>query len=256
MLLVTNVCYANLLVSPTRLELTEKDTGASVVLVNKGNEEQVYRISWYYLTATEDGSYKESSEPRADAKALHDIIRFSPKQVKLMPGESQVVRLFISDKSKLPDGEFRTHLLFKGEASPFVRTEKNEKTLSVNLSVERGVSIPVVFKKGAMPDVGASLLTEQPKKTELGWVLPLKIKKNGQGSAFGDLVIWDPKTQSEVTRLNAVAVYSEIEQRTVQLAIPNIDLIKKRKVQILFKKRIKNTPTEEIISTTDMVIDI
>src|SRR4051812_14773746 len=104
-----------LMVIPSRVDLNEKNTSQEVRLINKGNEVTTYRISFQHLRMNKNGSYEEITSAGKENFA-DDVVRFSPKQVTLKPGEVQTIRLMFKKPADLADGEYRSHLLMKEEA--------------------------------------------------------------------------------------------------------------------------------------------
>ena len=79
---------ANLLVTPTRVLFEQRDRTAQVTLVNQGSETGEFRISFIRQNMTESGNFVPV--PEGEAGLFSDkIVRFSPRQVKLPPGQSQ-----------------------------------------------------------------------------------------------------------------------------------------------------------------------
>ena len=103
-------CTAALLVTPSRVVFEDRTRTAQVTLVNKGSETATYRISFIRQNMTEDGKFVPAEK---DESGLYSdtMVRYSPRQITLSPGQSQVVRLMLRKPKNLPDGEYRSHML-------------------------------------------------------------------------------------------------------------------------------------------------
>ena len=65
-----------------------------------------------------------------------DLVRYSPRQVELAPGEVQTVRIQIRKPEGLKDGEYHSHLVFQGylRSSPLPVQIPADKTLGFNIT--------------------------------------------------------------------------------------------------------------------------
>ena len=107
-------CYAmgQLMVSPTRVVFEGSDRSKQINLVNNGAETARYRISLVRRNMNADGKIVAVDENEPGMYA-DEMVRFSPRQVTLAPGQSQTVRLMLRKKSGTADGEYRSHMLFQ-----------------------------------------------------------------------------------------------------------------------------------------------
>jgi P pilus assembly chaperone PapD len=96
----------NVLISPLRVVMDDKNKSFSVKIVNPGDLKTSYRISLVSMEADELGRVKETDKNNI----IKEMIRFSPKRVTLPPRGVQTIRLIARPKSNLPQGEYRVHL--------------------------------------------------------------------------------------------------------------------------------------------------
>ena len=80
-----------MLISPTRVMVDQENRSATMTLRNSSSGSRTYRLSWEDKRATEEGSYTEVPEGEAWPSA-QELIRFSPRQITVGPGENQTVR--------------------------------------------------------------------------------------------------------------------------------------------------------------------
>jgi P pilus assembly chaperone PapD len=123
-----------LLVAPTRLELEGRIRSGTFKVLNRDPVNVDYRISFAPLLEKDKGK---------DAK---DWVRFSPRRVRLGPGEHQTVRVVARKPLDLAPGEYTARILI--QAIPPARRKSDEPTdkIQVNLDIVYGVSIPIIIK--------------------------------------------------------------------------------------------------------------
>jgi P pilus assembly chaperone PapD len=181
---------ADLLLVPQRIVFEEQDRAATLTLVNNGNETETYRISWKQLHQLPDGQYTEIQTPGPGEHFADDMIRYSPRQVTLQPGEQQTVRLMLRKPADLPTGEYRSHLAFTAEprqiVAPAAAGNGNGKSVGVQLAFVYGVSIPVIVRQGQLS--ASATLAMSLKPSNSGYDIAAMIGRSGTESLYGDLV--------------------------------------------------------------------
>ncbi len=141
---------SNLTIMPTRLVLEGRTRSEEVMLRNSGKGSATYRILFKEMDMDEHGQLGERARKEGEITAA-DLIRFSPKQVELAPGEVQTVRIQVRKPEGLAEGEYRSHLLFQAvpAAEPPPPLEGNsDKSLAVRVNTIMGISIPVILRHG------------------------------------------------------------------------------------------------------------
>ncbi len=217
-----------LMVSPTRVVFDGNEKTKQVNLINNGAETGRFRISFVRRKMTEDGKFVEiaDDEPGMFSDGL---VRFSPRQVTLQPGQSQTVRLMLRKKRDMADGEYRSHLLFQSLPDPATSdigelAGDKDKGLSVQLIPVIGTTIPVIVRQGKL-DARVTLSDFQIKQdntVRASSVLSLRINREGTRSAYGDFrVHFAPRDGAPVIvgQINGVAVYTPRASRTVDIRL-------------------------------------
>lgn len=221
----------DLLVAPTRIVFEGRTRSAELTLVNRGSQAATYRISFTHLRMLANGDLKEVEQPEPGEVFADELIRYSPRQVTLEPNLSQTVRLQVRKPESLPDGEYRSHLLFRavppaGAAPGNIvdGDEKNTVGYSVLLTPIFGVSIPVIVRQGkTSARVSLTDLTVKPAETAGGpAILELTIRRDGNQSVYGNVrvaFISSTGQQHVLGIFNGLAVYTPNPDRLVRVPL-------------------------------------
>jgi P pilus assembly chaperone PapD len=226
---VTNANAAGqLMVSPTRIVFEGNDRTHKVNLINNGSETGRYRISFVRRKMTEDGKFEEVAENEPGMYS-DDIVRFSPRQVTLQPGQSQTVRLMLRKKRDMQDGEYRSHMLFQSLPDPAASdinklTDNDTSGLSVQLIPVVGITIPVIVRQGKLSSTVSlsDFELKQANTVKAETTLSFRINREGNSSAYGDFRIYFTPRGGEsvvIGQINGVAVYTPLASRTVDIRL-------------------------------------
>jgi P pilus assembly chaperone PapD len=221
---------AQVSISPTRVVFEGRTRTASVTLINRGNEASTFRISFEHKRMTEDGQFETIKNPKQGEFFSDQMIRYSPRQVILPPGQSQVVRLLLRKPPDLVDGEYRSHMLFREVPEQQSRSieaqTSKQKQMIISIKPVLGISIPVIVRQGKTSAevqlVKARLTNISPDKTK--GVLELKMQRTGNRSVYGDILATYRKNENDkkgvvVAQINGIAVYTPNDTRTVKLPV-------------------------------------
>ncbi|MEO1046533.1 MAG: molecular chaperone [Pseudomonadota bacterium] len=213
----------DLLVAPTRIVLDDR-RGTEVILNNVGEEVATYRITLELRRMTPDGRLDEVSKAEANAieQAALKMIRYAPRRVTLPPNQPQAIRIGIRPPAELPDGEYRAHMLFR--AIPDVQSvtaasNTDVEGLAIALTPIYGVTIPIIVRKGRL-EATASIANGRIERGEDGPALAFDLARKGQGSTFGEIRVTKPGLDEPLLVARGIAVYPELEGRTVRFPIP------------------------------------
>lgn len=210
----------DLLVAPTRLVLNG-GRSAEIILNNIGEEPATYRISAEFRRMTADGLLEEVVDPGASEKAAEQMVIFAPRRVTLAPREPQSVRIAARPPRGLPDGEYRVHLLFRAVPPPTPvakTTGEQPRGLSFKLTPVYGVTIPVIVRLGNL-DVQAGISDVRVEQRDGKPAIALQLSRNGTRSTFGEVRVLRSGVKDPIASARAVAVYTEIDKRSVSLPI-------------------------------------
>ena len=221
-------CSATLLITPSRVVFEDRTRTSQVMLVNKGTETTTYRISFIRQNMTEDGKFVPV-ETGEEGLYSDKMVRYSPRQVILEPGQSQIVRLMLRKPRGLADGEYRSHMLLqalpkttKSDISKAV--EKGSDEISVEITTIIGVSIPVIVRNGKL-NTELNLANARYVKSsdpKLKSYVMLDMNRTGTQSTYGDFRVTyiDENGQAVIVgNVKGVAVYSPNTLRRFQIPV-------------------------------------
>ncbi|MBY0419747.1 MAG: hypothetical protein K2W88_16975 [Pararheinheimera sp.] len=207
--------HANLMISPLRVVFADDDRMQEVALINNGNEEMVYRIEWVEQLALPQGGYQPLNKTAlpANYKAASSMIRFSPRQVRLKPGERQTIKLSARKPNSLAKGDYRSHLVLRAIPTP----KKADAGLVLRAVVS--YSLPVMIRNGEPSfKVAINKASMSLDKTGTNGAVQVELSRNGDYSSIGNLVAyWKPagsSTETEIARLNDLSLYREVNTAT------------------------------------------
>ena len=220
---------ANLMLTPTRVVFDKNLRSSFVELINNGNETTTYRISLVDMKMTAAGSLQAVDKPESGEVAIERFIRFSPRQVTLKPGESQVVRLLLRKPADLADGEYRSHLKFEPvpptEAGTSIEPKKEgDKKISIAITPLVAVTIPVIIRHGqtyASAEM-TGLSVQPPAKPGASPVLAMTMGRSGNRSVYGDMTVTHTPTGGQprvIGKSHGIAVYVPLRSRKVEVPL-------------------------------------
>jgi len=210
----------NLLLTPKRVVFDGSSRSVDLNLANIGQDSATYAISMVQIRMTEDGQFETITEPEPGQRFADRFIRFFPRSVSLAPGESQVVKVQVTRRSELEEGEYRSHFYFRAipESKPLGEEEKQQvsEAISVQLTPIFGITIPVIIRIGepnisvSLTDLEFSLLNNTDPQ------LGMTFNRSGNMSVYGNLVVDHISPSGIITRVgvaNGIAVYTPNNKR-------------------------------------------
>jgi P pilus assembly chaperone PapD len=129
----TQAIGKGLLVAPVKLDFEGRIRSGTFKIMNRDPVNVSYRISFAPLIEKDKGK---------DAK---DWVRFSPRRIKLGPGEHQTVRVVVRKPMDLAPGEYTARLLIQA-IPPARKAEQSSDQIKINLDIVYGISIPINIK--------------------------------------------------------------------------------------------------------------
>jgi len=210
-----NSAYANLMIAPQRIVLEERERSASVNLINTANKRTTYRLHWVQKKQSSNGQYIDLPANSNEVPNASSMLRFSPRQVTLAPGEKQTVRIAVRRHKNMAHGEYRSHLLFQALPNEDEETA-NAKGAKIKINLLLGFAIPVIIRQGKLSGTAKVSSVEITKTIQQGkafYGALITLNRSGPHTTYGTLkVLWKPGLGSryeQVAILNNVALYPE-----------------------------------------------
>lgn len=209
---------ANLLIHPTRINLTANDRSQVLTIGNTSSVPATYELSWAEKLALPDGGYLSLDGKETQAKNIaSDLVRFSPRRVTLQPGERQSIKLLVRRARGLSDGELRSHLRFKAIPQSADESAPNTPSPSTQINVVLNFAVPVALQIGdydtAVNITNASIVFDP--ETGNGTVTT-ELSRVGKHSAWGDIeAYWTPAGEREVLLAKSAGVNFWTELQTL-----------------------------------------
>ena len=218
----------DLLVSPARLTLDNRERTAELILSNRGDATDTFRIRLIHMAMTADGGLTEAPPPASGVDPAQ-LVRYAPHQITLEPGQTQVLRVMLRKPADLADGEYRIHMLFQAippelagtAAAPDGKAPDKGKGVSIKLTPIMGLAIPVIVRQGSV--TAKAGLADLRLSTEKGRPFAtFHLTRSGNASIYGNLeAAFQPKGGKAVRvgAVNGVAVYPPLDARNVTLPL-------------------------------------
>jgi P pilus assembly chaperone PapD len=250
-----SLAIGQLMVSPTRIVFEGSTRTEQVTLINNSSETGRYRISFVRRKMTDAGDLQEVGENEPGFYS-DEMIRFSPRQVTLPPGQSQTIRLMLRKPANLETGEYRSHLMLQSLPDPGSTdvgklAGQTDKTLTIELIPVVGITIPVIVRHGklaskaSLSDFNIELTNQVNQQPDL----KLRIHRTGTASIYGDIRVDFTANGSEdsisVGQANGVAVYTPNAMRdfSIKLQAPANVKLAKGKLRISYIETGKDAKT-------------
>lgn len=199
--------------SPQRIVLDARLGSSALTLTNTGKRDESYRVELIDILYKDDGGIAEVRKAPPGYPSAKEIVRFSPSQVRLKPGESQKIRLLLRSPTKPADGEYRVHA--KLRQLPNVTDVKPQAAgrnqVAGVVGVEQAVAIPVIVRFGntsATGKINSARLITQGKAP----ALELQLGRSGNRSLYTNLVVKD-RSGAVAKTVKGVAVPVPNQQR-------------------------------------------
>ena len=205
----------NLLITPRRVVFDGTKRVQELNLANTGQDTAKYNVSIVEYRMKEDGSFEEITQPDPGQNFADKNIRFFPRTVTLGPNEAQVVKMQVTNTSKLSPGEYRSHIYFRAVPKQVALGEEDKTRDSTAVSVKLvpifGITIPVIIRVGesttkvSLSDLKLQLVNDTTKR------LDLTFNRTGNMSVYGDLKVMHVSAsgkETQVGTVNGIAVYT------------------------------------------------
>ncbi len=216
---------ADLNISPKRVVFGPGERSATVYIFNQGDQPATYSVELVDRVMTTDGRIVAvEEEPSAHVDSARDLVQYTPRRISLAPRTSQAIRVRARPGGA---GEHRTHLTVTAlppESAGFTVDQAAAGAVDeVSLQVVAlfSVSIPVIVRDGPV-DARAAIDRVSLRNEDQQQLLSLDLVRTGANSVYGDIEVFadTPGGRVLLTAVRGIAVYPEIDRRTVVIALP------------------------------------
>ena len=177
----------------------------------------------------ENGSFTRILVPDKGQLFADPHLRIYPRQVTLLPGETQTVMIQKRRRRNMETGEYRSHLYFRSErdnSDISIKKKDSSNTFNIELIPIIGITIPVIFRSGDVSAIAKlsdfkidKIQGEDPKIT-------FTINRKGNISLYGDITIeyYPVKGKSIIiAKRRGVAIYTTIKKRYMSQKLSVLD---------------------------------
>ena len=106
--------FANLSLTPLRVDLNNSNKIQSVLLMNETNEVVTYRLGFRYQSMNSTGVLQPiTPEDEKLMKPIEQMVMFSPKQVTLQPKQTQTVKFTFRNVATATLDEYNAYIVFQ-----------------------------------------------------------------------------------------------------------------------------------------------
>ncbi len=212
----------DLLVAPTRIIFERAARSSEITLTNIGDAPATYRISLEFKRMSPDGQLLDVTDPNETEKLTQSMIRYAPRKILLAPGQPQQIRLSLRKPENIADGEYRVHMLFRAipeEGIEQLAANAGESQgIAIQLRPIYGVTIPIFIRHGAI-DAKANINNVSQTVVDGQPMLAVNIGRDGKKSVYGAIKVLQSGAKKPVGYVRGVAVYPEVNQRTILVPI-------------------------------------
>lgn len=227
-----------IMINPKRVVFSNTELKHTITIMNTGDVEAQYTVSFLQQRMNEDGSFTSVTEPDPGQKFADRYLRIYPRQILLKAGESQIVIIQRRRNNNMEMGEYRSHLTFMTmpTATPLQIEDNIESSgFSTKITALFGMSIPVILHSGEVA-VSTNINDIKLKDT----LLTFNLNRKGNISTYGNFLIQYIPEQGEpitIKKLIGIAVYTTIEKRMMKFNLDNIPDInlKKGSLKIIYE---------------------
>jgi hypothetical protein len=199
----------------------------TLYLTNRGKDTATYNLLYVNYKVDNSGTFVRVEEDSIENPSSKNF-RFFPRRVTLAPNQTQTVKLQLRNFSDLEDGEYRSHLLFKGVPRNNARTSvletDNDAAMGVNLKAVYGLTIPNIIRKGSYNTTVAIKDVSMPFLEDNKRALSFKVSKTGNMSIYGaisiDYLNGDGSIEN-IGEIPGIAIYAKNDHRVVNMLMPD-----------------------------------
>lgn len=205
---------STLSVNEPRIVLTDKNKKGEFKVYNTSNEMQSFRVTLVDKAMDTLGNIKTVETSPTSAI---NFLRVGPRMGKnIAPKQFQKFRIR-AKMSKIPEGEFRSHLLVEPMTPP-----SEESAAGIHIKPNIKYSIPVIIRKGDLhAEVGIKNINTSVHESGQS-IIEFDLIRTGNRSVYGDIKIYQELNQTDnlIKEVIGQAIYTDISSRKFTLLLP------------------------------------
>lgn len=216
---------ANLLLSPTRVIMDNRNKTGVVTVMNQDTSPIRYRVSLALYRYRPNGALEEIMAPTPDESRLKELIRFSPRQAVLPPRGHQKIRLQFRKYQGFAQGEYRMHLKVSPVPDPPDEPGVGAKGQGVKIKIMVGVAIPIVIRNGKLW-VKATPISCRPIISRHSGqpALEIEVKREGTRSVIADIFAYhlqkdNPGNETFIGQSRGAVIYTQFDSGTFEIPV-------------------------------------
>lgn len=216
-------------ISPPRLVFEDGVNMQYLYIKNPSARTITYRFGWRRMAMTPDGDVvnvdNKDSPDVPLYKSADGIVRYSPRQTTLGPGQTQRITMLVRRTPDMPDGEYRSH--FVVEQLPDAEDDGNDAlrdgaAVGVKFLVSR--AMPVYVRKGkndvSVRVVSARLIQhpDPSKRKQIPYFVDMRVEKSGIRSVIANANVYCGDVAISPSP-KLFAVYAEANSREERIPV-------------------------------------
>jgi len=212
-----------LAIVPSRIVFDDRSKGVeTLTLRNRGSDTLVYELFMTNYRMTDTGTYEEISEPDTGQMFADHLIKFSPREIAIVPNAEATVRITCSRGTDREVGEYRSHLVIR-----LARRGRAGSNGADDDDPGYGVAVPIIVRRGEL-DAMVSVpfltvdLVPSPNTNALRAIASTRLERSGSSSTYGDISIWYVRNGGSpvlVGSARGVALYTPNRWRLVRVPL-------------------------------------
>jgi P pilus assembly chaperone PapD len=219
--------YAQVVVAPKLVNLSDEERFASVFVENRTNRPQEVLLEFKFGYPVTDSlgsvSMHYGDQEAADSLAVGQFIRPYPQRFLLPPGQRQRVRLALRPPDDLPDGMYWTRLAFTASQYQQDSPPSAKAAVETKINYRFRQVISVFYRHGSL-ETGLRFRKMRSSRDPDNIYITSRVERTGNAPYLGTalLEVVDDSTGTVVaTQENKAAVYFDMTHR---FAVPRPDL--------------------------------
>lgn len=201
--------------------ILDQNAITSMYVTNPTENTFTYQISFVDKRMDENGKVSDVSIGEEFTYSLKKYLRAFPRNIILQPGQSQEVQIQLKTPQTLPDGEYRSFIMFtpREPNSDIDTTSQDGVKMAIQFRI--GSAIPIVYRKNA--SLGEVTILDESLKKEgsINWLI-FNLNRAGNRSVYGKVFVtgWRGGNETAVyTPKGNSAIYCEIPKLKLSLPI-------------------------------------